>query len=273
MKTRIQDLTNADCPALKAFIAKEPEVNLFIYGDVANFGLEGNHVHVKAFLDEKGACQSVLLRYQNRNYVFYSLGDFDPESLASLIKAENPTLERVCVSGKKALMDKIAPFLKPLSLEDTQMARCQRLNPHPQAYPSFVKARLLGEKDFHELYLLLSDIEEFHSFGKEPEKEATDGNRLSLERGSAIYGVYEKGALVATASSTADSPECSMIVGVATKEGFRKKGYASLAVQSLLQDRFAKGQKFVCLFYDNPVAGKIYHAFGFQDVAPYTMVH
>lgn len=273
MAKPIEKLKNADIPALLAFIAPEPEVNLFIYGDVTNFGLESKHVQVQAFRDEKGSFESVLLRYQARNYVFYSRGDFDPENIATIVKTANPTLKGVCLSGKKGLMDKIAPFLRPLTPEDTTMARCDRLNPHPQTYSPFVKARALEKDDFHELYLLLSDIAEFHSFSKQTEKEATDGYRLAAERGSLIYGVYEKDRLVATAASTADSPEGSMVVGVAAKEGYRKKGYASLAVQSLLKDRFEKGQKFVCLFYDNPEAGKIYHKFGFVDVAPYTMIH
>jgi predicted GNAT family acetyltransferase len=170
-------------------------------------------------------------------------------------------------------MDPIAPFLTPLTPEDTRMARCDQLNPHLQAYPSFVKARTLRKGDFHALYLLLSGIAEFHSFAKETEKEATDGKKLAVARGSVLYGVYARDELVATAASAADSSEGSMVVGVATKEGYRKKGYASLAVQSLLRDRFGKGQRFVCLFYDNPEAGQIYHKFGFVDVAPYTMIH
>jgi predicted GNAT family acetyltransferase len=273
MAKSLIELRNADIPALKAFIAPEPEVNLFIYGDVTAFGLESPHVQVTAFLGEKGAFESVLLRYQDRNYVFYGRGAFDPKEIAARIKKDNPTLRGVCLSGKKALLDPIAPSLRPLAPEDTMMARCDRLDPHPQSYPSFVKARTLGEGDFHALYLLLSSIAEFRSFAAETEKEATDGKKLAVARGSVLYGVYVRNELVATAASTADSPECSMVVGVATKEGYRKKGYASLAVQSLLKDRFGKGQKFVCLFYDNPEAGQIYHKFGFVDVAPYTMIH
>jgi len=75
--------------------------------------------------------------------------------------------------------------------------------------------------------------------------------------GSLAIGVFQKGALVAMASTTADTEESSMLVSVCTRVGYRKRGYASLTVGNLLNDRFQKGEKLVCLFYDNPLAGRL----------------
>jgi len=267
-------LTKHDETALFSYISDEPEINLFISGDVYTYGLEGPNVNVWAFLDGKGSWKGVLLRYMKKNYIFYSRSlDFPENAVASTVKQDNPSLKGVCLSGKKILIEKIAPLLSPLKKEETMMARCNKLLPQVSETIPFVTARLLGKSDFHELFVLLSQIKEFTTSAYENEDEAVKRWTMSINKGSAIFGVFLKGELVATAASTADSPIASMLVGVATKPGFRRKGYASLAVQSLLADRFGKGQRFLCLFYDNPEAGRIYHKFGFVDVDAFTMVH
>lgn len=40
----------------------------------------------------------------------------------------------------------------------------------------------------------------------------------------------------------------------------------------LCRDNFAAGRQFLCLFYDNPAAGRIYHRIGFRDVGVYTIM-
>jgi predicted GNAT family acetyltransferase len=274
MNETLRKLTAADLPFLTAYLSEEPEVNLFFTGDIYAFGLDSKKVSVFASLDLKGAFTGVLLRYMSRNYVFYSREtSFPVKSFAEKIKADNPTLLGVCLSGKSALIDLFVPYLSPLKTEKTMMARCNALLPSARSYPSSVIARPLGKADYPALYVLLSQIEEFSSYASQSEAQAIDGWTLTAKRGSVQYGVFENGILVATASSTADSPTCSMLVGVATAKDHRGHGYASLAVSSLLKDRFEKGQQFLCLFYDNPEAGKIYHGFGFEDVAPYSMLH
>lgn len=43
-------------------------------------------------------------------------------------------------------------------------------------------------------------------------------------------------------------------------------------VSALCRDNFAAGRQFLCLFYDNPAAGRIYHRIGFRDVGVYTIL-
>ena len=52
----------------------------------------------------------------------------------------------------------------------------------------------------------------------------------------------------------------------------RGRGYASAVVSALCRDNFAAGRQFLCLFYDNPAAGRIYHRIGFRDVGVYTIL-
>lgn len=255
-----------------AYIKDEPEVNLFISGDIRNFGIDGKHVRIRAY-EKEGALAGLLLRYMSRNYVFFTKEvEFPFAEAASFIRKDNPSLKGVALSGKKELIEKIAPFLSPLKIEDMMMARCDKIQKLPD-FPQDVSIRpLTSVQDFELASDLTDSIEEFASFKKD-KKETIDGFLAGKERGSLAIGVFQKEVLVAMASTSADTEESAMLVGVCTRVGYRQKGYASLAVGTLLNDRFRKGEKFVCLFYDNPLAGRIYHAFGFVDVAPYSVLH
>lgn len=94
---------------------------------------------------------------------------------------------------------------------------------------------------------------------------------LSKEEKSITYAKIVDGKLVSCASATAFTPDAAMIVGVMTHPDYRSKGYARETMLSLCQDMGDKGRKSV-LFYNNPVAGKMYHALGFVDQEPYYMV-
>jgi predicted GNAT family acetyltransferase len=265
-------LKKGDEEAVLSYVKAEPEVNLFISGDLLSFGLDGKHVRIHAYQKE-GVLAGILLRYMDRNYVFYTQEkDFPYSEMAAIIKEENPTLQGVSVSGKSELVQPLAPYLAPLKVEETMMARCNALMtklPHPAG----AEVRFLtSKKEMEEVYALESTIAEFAP-EKRKASEVIDGLLAGVKRGSFVIGVYVDGVLVSSASSTADSALSSMLVGVMTRAGYRQKGYASLAVGALLEKLFARKEKFVCLFYDNPLAGRIYHAFGFSDVAPYTMLH
>ena len=65
------------------------------------------------------------------------------------------------------------------------------------------------------------------------------------------------------ASSSAESKELAMIVGVFTEENQRRKGLAKKCVFALSQKLLSEG-KTVCLFYDNPNAAKMYEKIGFK---------
>ena len=269
-----EELQTKDIAEILDYVSLDPEINLFITGDIGSFGIDGRHVRVKGFRDEDGRLSGVLLRYMDRNYIFYSRqGRVPCELVASVIREDNPSLRGVCLSGKSSLITAIAPFLSELHEEVTMMARCNEIKALAPS-SALAEVRLLEEKDFNSYLDLIDNIAEFSSFRhNQTREEQRDSWVAASKRGSVTYGVFEDGLLVALASTTADTAESSMLVGVCTREGHRCHGYASLAVNALLRDRFAKGEKFLCLFYDNPLAGVIYHRFGFVDVASYSMLH
>jgi predicted GNAT family acetyltransferase len=255
-----------------AFVSKEPEVNLFISGDLLNFGIDQKHVRLHSY-EKDGAIEGLLLRYMKRNYVFYTRDPAFPfAEVADLIRQDNPTLKGVSLSGKSQAVRPLLPYLSPLKLEETMMARCNHLKRDPVC-PEGAKVRALTSKeDFQAFYALEHQIVEFAS-SDHGEKDQVDSLLADKKRGAICLGVYVGDVLVSVASTTADTTLSSMLVGVCTHPDYRGKGYASLVVSSLLKNRFEKSEQFVCLFYDNPLAGRIYHALGFEDVASYAILN
>lgn len=63
-----------------------------------------------------------------------------------------------------------------------------------------------------------------------------------------------------------------MITGVATLKEYRGRRLATETVVRLCREAFGDGKKFLCLFYDNPAAGRIYNRIGFKEMGQYAML-
>lgn len=75
----IRKLTEADRKPLMELICKEPALNLFIIGDVENFGFEQDFMELWGEVDStNGQIKAVLLRFY-RSYLPYAEGPFDVE--------------------------------------------------------------------------------------------------------------------------------------------------------------------------------------------------
>ena len=84
--------------------------------------------------------------------------------------------------------------------------------------------------------------------------------------------IEKDGVCVSTAATVADTTKSAMVVAVATDSKARKKGYASKVMVSLMDEYINKRNKSLCLFFDNPKAGKIYHRLGFTDMDMWVML-
>ncbi len=62
-----------------------------------------------------------------------------------------------------------------------------------------------------------------------------------------------------------------MIVEVATAKEFRRRGYASAILSRMCEDLLLE-RKILCLFYENPDAGRIYHRRGFRQIGTWKML-
>jgi uncharacterized protein len=256
------------------YISLEREMTLFIYGDIEQYGMDKSIVRV--FVDLDGdKINSLLIQYRNTKFVIYSRKeDFPLEPIVDFFKDKKMSF----VSGKESILKRIIPFYPEFSLEPAYMCVCSK------AETSFLKPlaegteiRPLKKEETKEAAQLLSSIEEFNvSFEKKGEeriKEAEERIKADMEEGNVPLCLFVNGTLASFCNISAASKQSAMVVSVATRKDFRSLGYASHLVAELCEENFRCGRKFLCLFYDNPQAGKIYRKIGFAEIGLYGVMH
>lgn len=266
-------LQEKDREMILQYVRKEPEMNLFLIGDLENFGVESETVNFYLH-EERDRWDFLVLRF-HQFYILYSqYEDYNAEEAITFLKKQQKV---DCISGKTVLLEKIAPAFPQWKIDSTYMSRCNDMEESTEMIsgkPDNLMIRLLEKEDAAEAIDLLSDIEEFaKTYKGEEREEQIRRMKEEMDQGSkAAVGGFLNGRMVSIASTSAENSESAMIVGVATASEYRGKGYASAVVQSLCRDCFGRGKKYLCLFYDNPVAGRIYNRIGFQELGGYGML-
>jgi len=116
---------------------------------------------------------------------------------------------------------------------------------------------------------LLNEIEEFKEFSYTPEGIE---RILSSHCGRIYYTESENGILQNVVQTTAENSFSAMVVGVATRKAYRHQGLLRSTLSKLCYDMITKEHKSLCLFYDNPEAGKVYHSVGFKSIDSWIML-
>ncbi len=244
---------------------KEPEWNLFLIGDLMNFGI---HTEFQDFYirSEKNAISSVLLRYHH-SLVLYSV------SIASDRIACRERIDQITkgpgqwiLSGMQSTVNALEPLLldRIRSTRSLRFAVCSQLNRELEDIPLH---RVLPTSidDLPEVVDLLNAIPEFSSTRFE-----RDHYRWAVEQGcKKVVHIRDpkSGRVVSTATLDAESDKSGMILAVATHADpqFRNHGYASACVHVLVEYLQKKG-KSACLFYQSPESGRIYRRLGFREI-------
>lgn len=265
---RMRVLHESDREALLQYVRKEPEMNLFLIGDLENFGMENETVSCWVH-EADGRWDFVILRYHQFFLLYSQYEDYHAEKAVDFFRAQNPK----CISGKTVLLNKIAPSLLPWRVESAYMSRCDSVSGGQKA-PGSLLLRRLEREDVPEAINLLTNIEEFEKTYKGSERSVQISRmQEEMELGAKFaVGGWADGSLVTVASTSAENSESAMVVGVATEKSHRGKGYASAVVEALCRDCFWRGKKYLCLFYDNPAAGRIYNRIGFRELGEYGML-
>lgn len=254
-----------DRAMLLDYLGREPEFNLFIIGDILQYGVraEEMEIYVEA---RRGAVDAVLMRFR-KSFIPCT---YDPRAdLSGFAGRINTTLATPgdwFVSGKKATLDRVEPLLqrKPAVSHDQIFSVCRELN--ADARPAQLGAVTLAVPADADAIL---DVQEL-AFGTQRDrtrlaKDIADGEQVAIVRDAA------SGTIVSAAIAAAESDTAAMIVGVATHTAHRGKGYASACVWRLVSDLRARG-KSACLFFHNPAAGSIYRRLGFVDIGFWKML-
>lgn len=265
-------LQEEDREEILRYVRKEPEMNLFLIGDLENYGVESKTVNFYLH-EEKDRWDFLILRFHQFFILYSQYEDYNAEEAIDFLKQQKPD----CISGKKALLEKIAAAFPQWKIDSTYMSRCDAVGSdaeNGQEESEGLVVRPLEKGDVPETVDILSAIEEFaKTFKREKREEQIRRMEEEMTQGSkTAVGGFSKGRMVSVASTSAENSESAMVVGVATVPECRGKGYASAVVRALCLDCFRRGKKYLCLFYDNPAAGRIYNRIGFQELGEYGML-
>lgn len=204
--------------------------------------------------NEDGELKAVLLKRKSGNMQFYTKDDFNIDGFSKLILE----MDFKALIGPSSYCDK---FLgQGLFASTKDGAIIAKLTTE-----DFCAAEQLRyEID----YLNISDLDEVISlykrvFGSFSTKEVMI-ERLIGGRGRGLC-IRIDGEIVSVAQSEFETDTAALIVGVATKPEFQKRGLAMSCVWELSR-RLLSENKIVYLLYDNINAGRIYSKIGFKKV-------
>ena len=261
----IRKLTSKDEQSVLEYLYQDPQINIFIIGDIENFGFDVDYQDVYAEFDGEQYI-SVLLRYKE-NLVYYCHEDRFNTKWLDIINS----FKYEFISGKKSLTDLIYPHFPEMKEKPMYFAEAVKLDESFTVTEDLVK-EAKTEEAFGLVFDLLKTIEEFDSM-KNAERDKYIEERLRDNRSnSVVLFIEENGRCVSTAATVADTTKSAMVVAVATDLNARKKGYASKIMVNLMDEYLNKRGKSLCLFFDNPKAGAIYHRLGFKDMDMWVML-
>ncbi|KUP25081.1 GNAT family N-acetyltransferase [Paenibacillus sp. DMB5] len=263
----IRRLYETDRERLMELTGRKPSINLFIIGDVENFGFEQEFMELWGESDTlEGPLRAVMLRFYS-SYLTYAEGDFDTEGFAELIRKDTGA---EMLSGDAGVVHAFRGLIP--AREDKQMlfAELKEMNGQlrSQAAGPHIIRKATAE-DVEAICTLTDQIEEFAASTTDSRKSL----RKALEsKTGRTFFAEQDGKVIASASTTAENSLSAMIVGVATHPQHRGQGLATRLTAELCSDLLAEG-KSLCLFYNNPQAGQIYKKLGFTDIGTWAMMY
>lgn len=263
----IRKLTEIDRKPLMKLLIKEPALNLFIIGDVENFGFEQEFMELWGEFDPVDfQIKAVLLRFY-KSYLPFAKGPFDVEGFAALLRKDKDV---EMISGSSEVMKAFGKVINFRKEKHLYFAELKDMNEEIyrglSASGSIKKATV---SEVNAICALTDGIQEFES--------SSEGSRKSLHQTlmsgtGRTYYIECQGEVVATASTAAENSMSAMVIAVATHQAYREQGLATRVVVQLCADLLAEGRS-LCLFYDNPKAGAIYKRLGFQDIGAWSMMY
>lgn len=240
-----------------ALLSKEKELNLFIIGDLENYGFDASFLEYWGqFQDEQ--LVGVLMRYHEGFSLYVDQGiTVNTNGVLEIMKPYNP--DTLC-AGKR-ILDQFESVITYGNRKDMYFAKLD----HPN---KLVNNNLVNQvcsttiEELPELQVLLEErIEEFTN--SESLERKRENYKEGVRRGYHLKDEHNK--MIATAETAAENSQSAMVIAVATLPEYRQKGYAT-AVMSKLCGDLLKENKSLCLFYNNPKAGEVYKRIGFEDI-------
>ncbi|RDY26769.1 GNAT family N-acetyltransferase [Romboutsia weinsteinii] len=259
----IRKLNENDRLKVLNYLSRNSSINLFIIGDIENFGFNDMRQDVWGKFDKNNEIKAVLLRYSENFIPYYDDLNEDVSGFKEIISSYKGSK---LISGEEHIVEQFKPLLKNKKEKNTYF--CELIN--KTKLKGFDKSVKIAKKDDAiRICKLIDTIEEFKDTPRVTEESVM--RKIKDRSGRVYYIENEKKEIISVAQTTAENSKSTMVVGVATKLEYRNMGLVSKCLSKLCYDVLNEG-KNLCLFYDNPKAGKIYHSIGFTEIGKWTML-
>lgn len=259
----IRLLNEADQKIVLDYLYQEPAYNIFPIGDIEAFGFNQDFLRIYGEFDDHSQLISILLRYR-QSAIYYAKETIFNHAYLDIFKKDPFNV----ISGKASLMELIEPHLTNYHKQSTFFCRADEVKAIKQKTQYKIKT-LTTYEDCDKLYTFMSTIKEFSKhMGKR--EDYIEGKLKSIQMGTTLY-IEENGQIISTVATTAETTKNAMVVSVATAPSHRHQGLASNLLLELMDIYIHTKHKSLCLFYDNPEAGKIYLKLGFEPIGQWAM--
>ena len=237
----------------------EPNINIFIIGDIENFGFHTNfqEVWIQTLGDK---LVGIVLRYHD-NFIIYSKDlDLDINEIKILLTKRDANI----ISGKLSVIDLLYPLIKN-KYSKRDMYFCELLN-NSKLIKDTSEVKIAEDIDGMEIALAYEKIEEFsglYSSGIDSRYKQI-ATRIKTKEGVHMF-IKQEGEIISHGNTTAETSGSAIVGGILTISEYRNRGLASKVISAICQNLYLRG-KSACLFFDNPEAGKIYYKLGFKNI-------
>ncbi|SHH94854.1 GNAT family N-acetyltransferase [Clostridium grantii] len=259
----IRKLTENDRQIVLEFLSQEAAINLFIIGDIENFGFDQDFQELWGSFNNEEKIQGVLLRYHESFIPYYKDKSFDCKGFKDIILSNKG---KVILSGKESVVENFKDILPEATKKSTYFCELRNKDKLLNECESIEIAQI---EDAEKIYNLLETIDEFNATDTNSIERIE--NKLKAKSGRIYFMKNEHEEAISVAQTDAENRYSAMVVGVATIKEYRHKGFMSQCLSKLCLDLLNEG-KTLCLFYDNPEAGKVYHKLGFETIEKWTML-
>ena len=258
MITKLQEKHKEE---LLKLVMKEKELNLFIIGDIENYGFNKEFLEFWGDFSQSGEITAVLMRYYE-DFVIYATGEFDVKRFSEIVNS----IEFRMLSGEKNVVKKFSNLVNVKDKQDTHFAK-------------LINGYNLYDGDAINLVMKteIEDINEVWDLQNKKISEFTDLSPVErmkkkyMDKTARGYHIRnDKDQVVSSVETGGENSSSAMVLGVCTDPSYRGHGYAAAVTSKLCKELISEG-KSPCLFYYNPKAGEIYKKLGFQDIGMWSM--
>jgi predicted GNAT family acetyltransferase len=243
----------------------EPNINLFILGDIGKFGFDHEFQEVWIQTAEE-RITGVILRYHDNLLVYSKDLDMDFGEVKTLLD----TLHIRIISGKGMVMDRLH-LLTAEQYTKRDMIFCELIDPSKLAEDTGGVTIAEGS-DAMEIAKLYGEINEFAGlYASEVEvRHSQIANRIKSGEGIHLF-IKQDGKMISHANSAAETDVSGMIGGILTVSEYRNRGLAGKVISAVCKNLAHRG-KSACLFHDNPKADGLFTRLGFRATNKWTIL-